>query len=152
MERCRQLFISSSVATLCTRLRQQRSKLIVLISKSASLATTLKLFFAAQHCIPARLCQLLWCLFQFIKDPWGLHNQAMFGVFHFIPSNEPSLHRTLFLSRKSMNWIGHVFGHSVRVADQLNLVKWKEAALYSKIIQIKTLQKENLNLKEEIKF
>ena len=51
-----------------------------------------------------------------------------------------------------MNWIGHVFGHSVRVADQLNLVKWKEAALYSKIIQIKTLQKENLNLKEEIKF
>ena len=58
MERCRELFISSSVATLCTRLRQQRSKLIALISKSASLPTPLKLFFAAnidRHCIPACL-------------------------------------------------------------------------------------------------
>ena len=52
-----------------------------------------------------------------------------------------------------MNWIGHVFGRSVHVADfSENLVKWKAAALDRKIIQIKTLQKENLKLKEEIKF
>ena len=46
-----------------------------------------------------------------------------------------------------------MFLGSVHVADfSENLVKWKAAALDRKIIQIKTLQKENLKLKEEIKF
>ena len=43
----KEVFITSSAATLCTRLHQQGSKLMVLVSKSASLPTTLKLFFAA---------------------------------------------------------------------------------------------------------
>ena len=102
MERCRQLFISSSVATLCTRLRQQRSTLIVLISKSASLVTTLKLFFAANistafppayvNCFDVYFI-LLKILEVYTIKPCSVYFISYRQMNHF-------LHRTLFLSRK----------------------------------------------------
>ena len=76
----------------------------VLVSKSASLTTPLKSFFAANISTafpPAYVnCFDVYFILLKILEVFTIKSCSV-HVFHFIPSNEPSLHRTLFLSRKS---------------------------------------------------
>ena len=118
MEQCRELFIFSSVATLCTRLRQQRSKLIVLISKSASLATTLKLIFFAANIStafpPAYVnCFDVYFILLKILEVYTIKSCSVF----FISYRQMNHLYIEHCSCRKARTESDMFGRSVRIAD-----------------------------------